>query len=115
MSFCIMFTSNQASSGISSTNDPRYFSIGEAMRFEERLDGDLPVDSVLLGEQQALAEGDHLHLQAQVDGDLHQQGLAVRADVQALGADVEQDRLDSGEGVLAAPDHDRELSPPRGC
>src|SRR3989304_5452907 len=30
-SFCIMLTSNQASSGISRTNGPRYFTIGDAI------------------------------------------------------------------------------------
>src|SRR3981081_689724 len=31
MSFCIMFTSNHASSGMFSTNGPRYLTIGEAV------------------------------------------------------------------------------------
>ena len=93
MSFCIMLQSNQASSGISSTNGPRYFTIGEAITlFVSTSTASSRDDPALLGEQHALAEGQHLHGEAEVGGDLHEHGLAVAADVRDRRADVAQDR-----------------------
>jgi hypothetical protein len=53
MSFCIMSQSNQASSGWSSTNGPRYLIIGEAMtELSIASTAVLAVDPALLGDQQ---------------------------------------------------------------
>ena len=53
------------SSGCSSTNGPRYATIGEAITLREHhLDRLLARDAALLREQHALAEGEHLHGEA---------------------------------------------------
>src|SRR6266511_4197521 len=77
---------------------------------QHRLDRHLAGDPALLGDQQALAEGRDLHREVQVDGGLHEHGLAVAADVDDLGADRLQDRPDPVEHLGLAADHDRELA-----
>ena len=71
MSFCIMFTSNHASSGCSSTNGPRYVDHRRRdHRAEEHLDRFLARDAALLGDQHRLAEREHLHGELEVRRDL---------------------------------------------
>ena len=55
VSFCIMLTSNQASSGILSTIGPRYCTIGEAMALWVRMAGAVVVETVEV-EEMAVVE-----------------------------------------------------------
>ena len=93
MSFCIMWQSNQTSSGCPSTNGPRYATIGEAITDASitstaRSRG----DAGLLGEQHALAEREHLHGEREVDRDLHRHGGAIPTDVEDARPDRLEDR-----------------------
>ena len=111
MSFCMRFTSNQASSGRSSTSGPRARSIGEPTALEfKHVDRELGIDAAPFGEQDALAERNHLHGEADVDGELHHQCLSVLADVGDGVAELTQERLDPGKRGRIAADHDREAA-----
>ena len=63
------------------------------------VDRQLARDPAALGEQNALAESEHLRGKADVDRELEQQALAVRSDVPDGGAELVQQRLDRGEGA----------------
>ena len=67
MSFCIMFTSNHASSGCSSTNGPRYVTIGDAITVPSStstaFSRGMPLFSAI---STAFAEREHLHGEAEV-------------------------------------------------
>ena len=66
-------------------------------------------DAISLGEEQALGEGQHLHSQADVDGQLERQSLAVAADPGRC-PEYLQYRLGSGVGLLVPADHDGECA-----
>jgi hypothetical protein len=71
---------------------------------------ELRLDPVALGEEQPLAECEDLHREADVDGELEHQPLAVGADVGDRLAELSQQRLNLDERLLVAADHDRERS-----
>ena len=76
----------------------------------QHVDRELGIDAAALGEQDALAERDHLYGQADVDGELHHQRLAVSADVRDGLAELAQERLDALERGPIAADHDRKAA-----
>jgi hypothetical protein len=73
------------------------------------VEGESPVDTGPVGEQQTLGEREHLHDEADVDRELEHQPLPVRPDVRRR-AQLAQDRLDAAVRVLVSAHHDRERS-----
>jgi hypothetical protein len=65
-------------------------------------------DPAAFGQQHALAEREHLRGEADVNGQLQQQPVAVRPDVGDRAAEPTQQRLDGPEGILRPAGHDRE-------
>src|SRR5450759_45390 len=61
-------------------------------------------------QEQPLAKTQELHLQIEVDGDLHQDGLAIFADVVYFWANIQQNRFDFLEGCFLTADHERKVA-----
>src|SRR6267142_2725036 len=78
------------------------------------LDRELSGDAAALREQDSLAEGEHLLGDADVDGDLHEQRLLVRADPGHPGAELAKERLHTREDVRVAPGQDLQAALVRG-
>jgi hypothetical protein len=71
---------------------------------------ELWVDSAAFGEQQAVAKGEGLHREADVDGELEQRASAVDADVCDCLAELAQQRLNRREGLVVYANRDRQRS-----
>src|SRR6267142_4473581 len=78
------------------------------------LDRELSGDAAALREQDSLAEGEHLLSDADVDGDLHEQRLLVRADPGHPGAELAKERLHTREDLRVAPGQDLQAALVRG-
>src|SRR5579884_1644952 len=70
-SFCIMFTSNQISSGFSRMKGARCQVAGEASALLRHASTAVARNAVFLGQQDAFTEAEELRGQAEVDSDFH--------------------------------------------
>jgi hypothetical protein len=76
----------------------------------EDVDSHLARDAALLGQHDAFAEGQHLHGELEIVGNLERQCESVVADVSHLGPDIVEDWLEAIEGGTSAAHHHAQLA-----
>src|SRR5579862_2644861 len=110
ISFCIMFTSNQASSGCCKTNGAILNHRRGNRTVHHHIDDGVARNAAFFRQQCAFGKCQHLYGEAQINRDLHRQGEAVVADIRNLRPDIEQDRFYFFECFFSPAHHHRQLA-----
>jgi hypothetical protein len=84
----------------------RALSISDPIELSHHCGGEVPIDPAALGREQAFAEGEDLRGKAEVDRELEEERLAIRADVGNGLAKLAEQGQSHRERLEVAPDHD---------